>query len=262
MNLSLITNKPDRALLAEDAGIDRIFIDLERLGKAKRQNGRHLFLSDHSLQDLARMRQVICKANLMVRIDPLHPDSGSQIEAVLDSGADVIMLPYFHQLSEAQEFIDLVGCRAATVLLVETPGAASILSELSKLDGLSEIHVGLNDLSIGLGKNVLFDLVIDGTIDLLCASLRSTGLPFGFGGIACLDRDDLPISPELFLAFQICLGARCGWLGRTFRDTQPALLPSRISALRQAIAKWTHADQMEQHEVRQQLFQQIRLLNH
>jgi len=72
MELSLITNNPALANLAEDAGIDRIFIDLERLDKAERQVDRGLFLSDHCFNDIERIRHVLYRANLMVRVDPLH----------------------------------------------------------------------------------------------------------------------------------------------------------------------------------------------
>ena len=123
-----------------------------------------------------------------------------------------------------REFIDLVGGRAATVLLVETREAAAILGELTRLPGLSEIHIGLNDLSMSFGKGFLFELIADGTVDGLCATLRGSGLPFGFGGIGSLHRRDLPVPPELILAEQVCQGATRGWLGRTFREIPPLLL--------------------------------------
>jgi hypothetical protein len=259
MKLSLITNCPDLAIPAEDAGIDRIFIDLEKLGKARRQHGHGLFLSDHRLEDIAKIRKVVRKAELMVRIDPLHPDSRDQIRIAIESGADVIMLPYFHTLEEAQEFIDLVAQKAATVLLVETREAASILAELTRLHGVSEIHLGLNDLSISLGKRFLFDLIPDGEIDVFSDVLRSSGLPFGVGGMACLQRRDLLVDPELVLAYQVCQGASRGWLGRSFRSIEPAKYGESVRNLRDAIQFWTFADAVEKEQMRAELLRQIRL---
>jgi hypothetical protein len=262
MKLSLITNKPDLATLAEDAGIDRIFIDLEQRGKAERQHGRGLFLSDHCLQDIAQIRKVLHKAQLMVRVDPLHSGSKDQIANVIDSGADLIMLPYFHRLGQVQAFLDLIDSKAAAVLLVETREAATILGELTKLSAVSEIHVGLNDLSMSLGKRFLFDLVTDDTVDGLCDQLRSSGLPFGFGGIACLHKRDLPVSPELILAYQVCQGATRGWLGRTFRDIHPSLFQKSVSDLRSTIAFWNSADEVEKERMRADLRRQIRSIHH
>lgn len=257
MKLSIITKDPDLAIQAEAAGIDRIFIDLERLGKAERQTGRNLFLSDHCLLDIAKIRRVIHKAKVLVRIDPLHPGSKQQIANGIDAGADMIMLPYFHRLDEAQEFVDLVRGKATALLLVETPEAAAILADLCRLPGVSEIHVGLNDLSISLGKQFLFDLIVDGTAEKLCDVLRRSGLPFGFGGIGCLKRRDLPVAPELILAFQICQGATRGWLGRSFRDFKISQLRESVAELRAAIEYWNSADLQEKERMRLELMCQI-----
>lgn len=253
MELSLITNNPALANLAEDAGIDRIFIDLERLGKAERQFDRGLFLSDHCINDIAQVRHVLDRAKLMVRVDPLHRGSEVQINNVINLGADLVMLPYFHQLDEAMEFLDLVGNRAAAVLLVETREAAEILGELTRLPGLSEIHIGLNDLSLSFGKAFLYDLIADGTIDGLCETLRSSGLPFGFGGIGSLRRRNLPIPPELILAYQVCQGATRGWLSRSFREIESSFWKEDVNALRRVIAVWSCADTGEYERMRMKL---------
>lgn len=235
MKLSLITNRLDLAIRAENLGIDRIFIDLEKRGKSERQSGRNLFLADHSLLDVKSIRPSLHRSKLLVRVDPLHEGSKSQIEQVIDAGADLVMLPYFNQFEEADEFISMVGGRALPVLLVETRASANILEKLTLLPGLSEIHIGLNDLSISYRKNSIFELIYDGTIDELCSILRRSCIPFGFGGIGSLSRIDLPVPPELFLAEQIYQGATRGWLGRTFRETEPPLLDSNYKALRKAI---------------------------
>ena len=257
MELSLITNNPALAGLAEDAGVDRILIDLERLGKAERQFNRGLFLSDHCFNDISPIRNVLNRTKLIVRVDPLHRGSKVQINNVIDEGADLVILPYFHRLDEAWEFLDLVGNRAAAVLLVETREAAKIMGELILLPGLSEIHIGLNDLSLSFGKAFLYDLIADGTVDGLCETLRRSGLPFGFGGIASLRRPDLPIPPELILAHQVCSGASRGWLSRSFRDVDPCLWKEEVNALRRVIAVWSSADSEEYQRMRLSLVRHI-----
>jgi hypothetical protein len=257
MELAYITKDPSLAMLAEDSGVERLFIDLERLGKAGRQTGQGLFLSNHQLEDIAPIRKVLSRAKLMVRVDPIHPDSEQQISSVIDAGADLIMLPYFHRLDEAQVFLDLVGGRAATVLLVETQQAAAILDSLLLLPGLCEIHLGLNDLSLSMRKKCLFDLLIDGTVEGLCDSLQRGGLPYGIGGLAALHRSDLIVPPELMLAYQVCLGATRGWLGRTFRDAPASMLAESITALHQSIAFWRSADATMKQQMRIELGRHI-----
>jgi hypothetical protein len=249
MKLSLITNNIELAQKAEDAGIERIMIDLETRGKAERQSGRKLFLSSHSIKDVKRIRKVLRMAQLMVRVDPLYTGSGKQIADVIDDGADLVMLPYFHSIDEAQEFLSEIRGNAAPVLLVETKAAVDILQELTTLPGLSEIHVGLNDLSISYGLNNFFNLVSNGTVDEICTILRNSKIPFGFGGIGSLERLDLPVPAELFLAEQVCQGATRGWLGRTFREVDLSLIETHIQSIRLAVNYWHQADNNEKQQL-------------
>lgn len=235
MKLSLITNNVDVAKIAENSGVDRVMIDLEKKGKAERQSSRNLFLSDHTILDIMPIRKILRKSELLVRIDPLHDLSSNQIKRVIKEGADMIMLPYFHSLDQAHEFISVIDGKAKSVLLVETIDSVHILKSLSELPGLSEIHIGLNDLSISLGIDNIFELFLNGTVDTVCSTMRDSNIPFGFGGIGRLDRIDLPINPELMLAEQVLQGATRGWLGRTFRDTDLKNLSEHVNAIRHKI---------------------------
>ncbi len=257
MELSLITNDPEVARAAEDAGIERIMIDLERMGKADRQAGRSLFLSSHTIQDAARIKRVLRRARLTVRVDPPHPALGRQIDQAVDAGADIVMLPYFERFDQAAEFAECVGRRAAPVLLVERVGAVSILPELCSLPGLSEIHVGLNDLSISQGRSHWFDVLATEALDQVLRMLRHSGVPFGFGGIGSLSRRDLPLDPGLVLAEQVFQGATRGWLGRSFREVALAKLAQEVWALRTAIDRWTVASGCEREQTRSALRRQI-----
>jgi len=258
MVLSFITNDTAMAAAGESAGIERVLIDLERLGKAERQCGRRLFLSDHRLGDVRRMKQALGTADIMVRLDPLHAGSRWQIDQVIRDGAAIVMLPWFHRLEQAQEFIDLVEGRAAVALLVETPEAVAVLRSLCKLPGVAEIHVGLNDLSLALNRPFLFDVIADGTMDRICAILRGSGVSFGFGGIGSLSRNDLPIHPEWVLAEQVLQGATRGWLSRTFREVPNSRLFQEVQVLHSAIEFWKLAGPRQQAAIKARLRREIR----
>ena len=48
LQLMYITNNPQIAKIADDTGVDRIWIDLEQLGKEERQKGMNTVKSKHS----------------------------------------------------------------------------------------------------------------------------------------------------------------------------------------------------------------------
>src|SRR5271166_86884 len=241
MILSFITNDPEVARKAEQAGVERILIDLERRGKAARQAGRSLFLSTHEIEDVRRVRLVLSQSKVAVRIDPLHPGSREQINIAVAYGAEFIVLPFFERLQDAAEFVAIIEGRAAAILLVESASAAAGLGRLCHLPGVAEIHIGLNDLSISLGLRSWFELMTNSILENLCATLRAAGMPFGFGGIASMSRHDLPISPELVLAEQVCQGSTRGWLSRTFREVALPDLAGEVQRVREAIDFWSSA---------------------
>lgn len=243
MELCLITDQTGFAMEAEKAGVERIMIDLEKNGKAQRQLGRGLFISEHSIESAYRMKAALQDSSLVVRVNTLTGASGEEIEAVVESGADYIMLPYFHMIDEVRKFLAIVSGRAKTILLVETQEAVEILPDVIRERGFSEVHIGLNDLSISMGHKVIFEPLCSGMIDSLSTLIRKEGIPFGFGGIARLSGNGLPVNAERVLGEQVRLGASVGWLGRSFRGDmedkrRPDELADEIKKLREAITKW------------------------
>ena len=192
LKLMYITNRPEIALIAEEAGVDRIFIDLETIGKQERQGGMNTVQSHHTLEDVAVMRRVLAKAELLVRSNPIHGGSEHEIDTIVDNGADIVMLPYFKTVNEAAKFIDLVRGRAKVCLLVETAEAVEKIDAILALDGIDEIHIGLNDLHLAYHKKFMFELLTDGTVEYLKDKILARGIPYGFGGIARLGAGALP----------------------------------------------------------------------
>src|SRR5688500_12265371 len=84
---TLWTNEPALAREADGAGVDRIGVDLERLGKAERQAGRGTWVSPHTEEDLLRVAAVLTHATLFVRTNPVHEGSAAEVERVLAAGA-------------------------------------------------------------------------------------------------------------------------------------------------------------------------------
>lgn len=223
LELMYITNRPEIAAIAQRAGVERIFVDMEYLGKDARQHGLDTVKSHHTIADVRAVRAVLTTSELLVRINSIHdampgvPSSREEIDAAIAAGADILMLPYFKTVDEARRFLDLVDGRVKTMLLFETPEAVALADEILALPGIDEIHVGLNDLSIGMGQRFLFQPLADGTLDALCPKFLARGIPFGFGGIARLGMGSIPA--EIIIREHYRLGSGRAILSRSFCNT-------------------------------------------
>lgn len=219
LNLMYITNRPEIAQIAEAAGVDRIFVDMEYIGKAERQGGMDTVQSRHTLEDVKSISKAINKAELLVRINPIHEatadytSSKEEIDGAIANGAQILMLPYFKTVDEVKTFVELVDGRAKTMPLVETPEAVACIDEILQLD-IDEIFIGLNDLSLGYGMKFMFELLVDGTVEDLCHKFRRKGIPYGFGGIASLGKGMLPAEEVIIEHYR--LGSTCAILSRSF----------------------------------------------
>ena len=166
LKLMYITNRPEIAKIAENSGVDRIFIDMEYIGKSIRQGGMDTVQSHHTVEDIIKIRKIISKAQLMVRVNPIHDktarycSSQEEINAVIDAGADLVMLPYFTTAEEVKQFVEIVNGRAKVFPLLESEKALNIIDEILDIPGIDEIHIGLNDLSLDLGKKFMFELFV------------------------------------------------------------------------------------------------------
>lgn len=211
-----ITNKPDIGRIAEAYGVDRIWIDLETLGKTERQANYDTVKSHHMVEDIGAMKRALSTSEVMVRVNPIHENSSWEIEKVIFQGADVVMLPYFKTLEECERFLEMVNGRARTSLLVETKEAESLVEEIVALRDVDEIHIGLNDLYLSHGKKFLFEMVSEGNVECLAKVLRKSGKYWGFGGIGRLSMGKLPAKYVLDEHYRV--GSMASILGRSFCD--------------------------------------------
>lgn len=212
-----ITNKPGIAEIAEKNSVNRIFIDLETRGKLERQGHVDSVKSNHSISDVSTVKNVLSKAEMVVRVNPFYEGTGGEVDAVIERGADIVLLPMYRTLDEARRFVDLVAGRARVMMLCETNEAAAIVSETAALDGVDEMFIGLNDLHLARKMSFMFELLADGTVDELCGKMRAAGIPYGFGGIAQLNLGMLPA--HYVIAEHYRLGSGIAILSRSFYDS-------------------------------------------
>lgn len=217
MELMLITNSPAVASFAENSGVSRIFLDLERIGKLKRQGHLDTLISKHSLKDIPVLKKVLNSSKLLVRINPINKNTEDEIEKVIENGADIIMLPMFRRANELSYLISLIGGRAKFIPLIETYDAYCELDKILNLDGVDEIYIGLNDLHIDMNLKFIFEPIANGMVDEAVKKIKSANLPFGFGGIARIGEGVIP--GELILAEHARLGSNSVILSRSFHKS-------------------------------------------
>jgi len=218
LKLMYITNRPDVALIAEKYGVDRIWIDLETLGKEDRQKGMKTVKSRHTIEDIKKIKPLLSKSEMLVRVNPWNRNSQQEINDVIAAGADIIMLPMWKSVSEVKNFLSAVAGRSKTLLLLETKEAVECLPEVLASCHMDEIHIGLNDLHLSYGMHFIFEPLANGMVESIAGMARAKGIPYGFGGIAKLG-DGLLLA-EKVITEHYRLGSTRAILSRTFCDTE------------------------------------------
>lgn len=213
-----ITNSPAVALIAEKNGVERIWIDLETLGKEERQKNMNTVKSHHTLYDVEIISNILTKSECMVRINPWNGNSVDEIEKVIAVGADRIMLPMWKTAEEVDMFLKTVNRRIKTTLLLETKEAAECLEGVLKNPLLDEIHIGLNDLHLSYGFTFMFELLANGTVEQLCVKMKNAGIKYGFGGVARIGEGMLPAERVIMEHYR--LGSTRAILSRSFCNTE------------------------------------------
>ena len=231
--LTLFTNDPALAGAADRAGVDRVGIDMERIGKAGRQQHLATWISDHVETDLAALEPMLQRAQLFARCNPVHPESAAEIDRLVDVGVKVIMLPFFKTVADAERFIRLVDERAQPVLLVETAESAAAITDVCRIPGVTEIHIGLNDMRLSLGWPSHFHVLVSDFLVNICAVIREAGHRLGVGGVGRVGDNDLPVPTDLVSAQMVRLRAAATLVSRSFfRAPMPGDMDAEFRKLR------------------------------
>lgn len=226
LKLMLLTSDVEYALEGQAAGVDRIFFDLEYIGKAERQRGRNTLLSYNNIEDVSKLRKVLHSSELLVRVNPINPNSIDEINKVIEYGADIVMLPMIIDAEDVRHFIKMVDGRAKTCLLLETAQALARFDEILEVDGVDEVFIGLNDMHISMDLTFMFELLAGGIVEYMADKCKKRGIPFGFGGIAKIGEGFL--RADLIIGEHYRIGSNCVILSRTFRNEVGANLNEKI----------------------------------
>ena len=235
--------------------MQRVGLDLDRLGKLERQRGRGTWISDHRLERLAEVRQQLCNARAFARVNPLNPGTAREVEAALAFGAQVLMLPMWESAADVERFLDMVGGRAFVVPLLETRGAGNAIEDVVELEGIEEVHVGINDLALSTGARQRFEVLDLPLVSRVARTVCSAGLRLGIGAVGDVADGGLPVAPDLLYARYVQLGANASLLARSFlrHAASSAQFVSAVRRTRERIGWWRAADDATREAAREQL---------
>ncbi len=218
LELIYITNNPAVARIAEENAVDRIMVDLETMGKEERQKHLNSVKSNHTIDDIHAVAEVLTRSEMLVRINPWHDHSEEEIEKSIAAGAQSIMLPMWKSEAEVDAFLRTVNKRVRTTLLLETKEAVDCLDAVLEHPLLDDIHIGLNDLHLSYGLDFMFELLSNGIVERLCEKCRNKGIRYGFGGLAKLSKGLVPAENVIMEHYR--LGSSGAILSRTFCNAE------------------------------------------
>jgi citrate lyase beta subunit len=225
---------------ADEAGIDRIGLDLEILGKAERQRGLGTWVSSHRLEQLAEMRTAVKRAELFCRINPINAGSRDEIDEVLGHGVEVLMLPMFTTVKEVETFVALIDGRAKAVPLLEHRLAVDSIERIARVPALDCIHVGLTDLALSLNIPNRFALMASRLMDRIASAVHSQGLRLCVGGIGRALDDSQRIPTDAIYAQHARLNSTGALISRAFFGMDQATIDIgfEVERCRQRMAHW------------------------
>lgn len=235
LKLMILCDNTESAITAQQAGIDRIFYDLEWIGKNERQHGRNTVKSNNNIDDIPAVRKVLDKSELLVRTNPIHAYSKDEIDKAIEYGADILMLPMVMDQHDVEQYVEMINGRAKVCIMIETAAAMARLDKILAVSGVDELFIGLNDLHISMGLTFMFELLSDGLVEYIAEKCNKAGMPFGFGGIARIGEGDLP--SDNILGEHVRLGSTSVILSRTFKGVAGVDKNARKIDLAEEVAK-------------------------
>lgn len=249
----ILVADPQSAIDAQNAGVDRIFYDLEWIGKNERQYGRNSVKSNNRIDDIPTVSAVLDNSELLVRTNPINAYSKVEIDKAIAYGADVLMLPMVIDQHDVEQYVEMVDGRAKVCVMIETAAAMARLDKILAVSGVDELFIGLNDLHISMGLTFMYELLSDGLVEYIANKCNKAGMPFGFGGIARIGEGDLP--SDNILGEHIRLGSTSVILSRTFKgvvgvdkNARSINLTEEVHKVRNRVAEieqWTEEKHVE-----------------
>ena len=210
VDLLVFSVDPVFASACVQAGAAGVIVDWERRGKARRQAGEGTQINSDSPADLARVRAATA-GRVLCRVNGAGPWTAAEVDLAVRLGADEVLLPMVRTPEQVDAALEAVAGRCGLGILVETQDAVDRVEELAARP-LSRVYLGLNDLRIDRGSDLLFGPLVDGTVERVRSACT---MPFGVAGLTRPDAG-FPVPSRLLSAELARVGASFTFLRRSF----------------------------------------------
>jgi hypothetical protein len=128
------------------------------------------------------------------------------------------MLPFFTSVHEVDLFLQYLPTSVMSILLFENYQSLALAKQITEQFKIDEVFIGLNDLALSLHNKSIFTVFRDSAFYDTLQIFKNAGIPYGLGGVGNMLLENLPVQPDLFFLFQLCLGCERGLLSRNFRS--------------------------------------------
>ena len=209
-----IDNSARGAKLAERLNIKRFMVDFESEGKAARQNKKNSRISEHSFEDLQRLRDNLKDTKLMVRMDP-NRSLEKQLHCFKDANVDEVMIPMINNYEFLNDIYKMMGADFELVPLIETCYSLKHIDKILQLLEPKYVHFGLNDLHLEMKLKNMFLVYKNEMFHDAINVVQKKSLSFGIGGIAPLSAK-LDLNPKHVLELLVSHKATGVILSRAF----------------------------------------------
>lgn len=237
-NYIAISNHIEHCLALQEVGVQQIMVDAEIMGKKDRQKNKNMVMSNHDITDVEILKKNGIKSEIICRINPYHTSIFNEIDCAISCGTDAIMLPMISNISHYKKMVEKVDNRCKIIPLIETPYSVFKLEEIIEFGALSQLHFGLNDLSIALGNKNLFEILLSKPFENIVKFASERVSLIGIGGVGTPLKAQT-VSPELIFHRYYKMGSRAVILSRSFfsEGYNPKDIEAGIMRLEQSLEK-------------------------
>lgn len=211
MDLFLFSVVPSLVHDVVAAGASGAVVDWERRGKHRRQLGEGTQINEDTPGDLAAVRAAT-GGRVLCRINAWGPWSPAEVDMAVDLGADEVLLPMVGSVQEVDRALSAVDRRCGLGVLLETRAGVAVAGAVATRP-LTRVYVGLNDLRIDRGSSLLFEPLVDGSVDAVRAQV--SGPDFGVAGLT-VPGGGHPVPSRLLAGELVRLAADFTFLRRSF----------------------------------------------
>ena len=233
MKFIYFANHLDKVSLI-DSLCDDLFItvDHETIGKSSRQPlSARLASPDPTF--FPELSSYSLRNKIGLRINSLDNLSVSELYCINSFKPDFVIMPMIKNHLCVLKLRSMLSQSISIIPLIETCSSLVDISSICSLPFIERVHLGLNDLSIQLGSDFMFNFLANDFFEYFCRTCISQNVSFGFGGISApCNNNDLRVNPYTLILEHVRVKSDCAIIARSLENMEANDIVSNIHLLR------------------------------